>query len=126
MVPSRTFCATKPAMFTGSFALEKMIVKLLYTPDEGKVLGAQIVGGDGVDKRIDHLANAVRVGRMFTKPGTVPSASSSLGALTSMQTAFSGPAQVKRRSPSKPPEFRSTRPLPSLPAMRDTIPGAAR
>ena len=40
----------------------QMIVKLLYTPDEGKVLGAQIVGGDGVDKRIDHLANAVRFG----------------------------------------------------------------
>lgn len=40
----------------------QMIVKLLYTPDEGKILGAQIVGGDGVDKRIDHLANAVRFG----------------------------------------------------------------
>ena len=42
--------------------VSQMIVKLLYTPDEGKVLGAQIVGGDGVDKRIDHLANAVRFG----------------------------------------------------------------
>lgn len=40
----------------------QMIVKLLYTPEEGKVLGAQIVGGEGVDKRIDHLAIAVRLG----------------------------------------------------------------
>ena len=40
----------------------QMIIKLLYTPGEGKLLGAQIVGGEGVDKRIDHLANGVRFG----------------------------------------------------------------
>ena len=40
----------------------QMIVKLLFTPDTGRVLGAQIVGGEGVDKRIDDLANAVRFG----------------------------------------------------------------
>ena len=38
-----------------------MVVKLLYTP-EGKVLGAQIVGRDGVDKRMDVLAAAIRAG----------------------------------------------------------------
>ena len=38
-----------------------MVVKLLYTP-EGKVLGAQIVGRDGVDKRMDVLASAIRAG----------------------------------------------------------------
>lgn len=38
-----------------------MMVKLLYTP-EGKVLGAQIVGRDGVDKRMDVLASAIRAG----------------------------------------------------------------
>ncbi len=40
----------------------EMTVKLLFTPDEGKVLGAQIVGYDGVDKRIDVLATCIRAG----------------------------------------------------------------
>lgn len=39
----------------------QMIIKLLFT-DEGKILGAQIVGGEGVDKRIDDLAIAIRFG----------------------------------------------------------------
>ena len=39
----------------------QLIVKLLYSP-EGRVLGAQIVGGEGVDKRIDTLAVAIRFG----------------------------------------------------------------
>ncbi|MEG2191696.1 MAG: FAD-dependent oxidoreductase, partial [Oscillospiraceae bacterium] len=39
-----------------------MTVKLLYTKGEGKVLGGQIVGYDGVDKRIDILAVAIRAG----------------------------------------------------------------
>ncbi|ACL69001.1 CoA-disulfide reductase [Halothermothrix orenii] len=37
-----------------------MTIKLLFTPDRGVVLGAQIVGYEGVDKRIDLLATAVR------------------------------------------------------------------
>lgn len=41
---------------------EMMSVKLLYTKDEGKVLGGQIVGFGGVDKRIDILAVAIRAG----------------------------------------------------------------
>ncbi len=39
-----------------------MTIKLLYTP-EGRILGAQIVGYDGVDKRIDILASAIRYGK---------------------------------------------------------------
>ncbi len=39
-----------------------MTVKLLWTPEQGKVLGAQIVGVSGVDKRIDVLATALRAG----------------------------------------------------------------
>lgn len=39
----------------------QMVIKLIYTPD-GKILGAQIVGGEGVDKRIDTLAVAIRFG----------------------------------------------------------------
>ena len=36
--------------------------KLLFDPKTGKVLGAQAVGADGVDKRIDVIATAVRHG----------------------------------------------------------------
>lgn len=39
---------------------EMMTIKTLFEPDTGVILGAQIVGGKGVDKRIDSLANAVR------------------------------------------------------------------
>lgn len=39
---------------------EMMTVKTLFDPETGVILGAQIVGGKGVDKRIDDLANAVR------------------------------------------------------------------
>ena len=37
-------------------------LKLLFEPTTGKVLGAQAVGADGVDKRIDVLAVAIRAG----------------------------------------------------------------
>ncbi|MEF9940548.1 MAG: FAD-dependent oxidoreductase [Clostridium sp.] len=37
-------------------------MKVLFTPKEGMILGAQIVGADGVDKRIDVLASAIRTG----------------------------------------------------------------
>jgi len=40
----------------------QMSLKLLFTPDNGKILGAQIVGFDGVDKRIDVIATAIRAG----------------------------------------------------------------
>lgn len=40
----------------------QMVVKTLFAPETGKILGAQIVGGEGTDKRIDDLANAVRFG----------------------------------------------------------------
>jgi CoA-disulfide reductase len=39
-----------------------MSIKLLFAKDDGKVLGAQIVGYDGVDKRIDVIATAIRAG----------------------------------------------------------------
>jgi len=37
-------------------------MKLLFDPSDGKVLGAQAVGADGVDKRIDIIAVAIRAG----------------------------------------------------------------
>jgi len=39
-----------------------MALKLLFAPDTRKILGAQIVGRDGVDKRIDTLGVALRLG----------------------------------------------------------------
>jgi len=39
-----------------------MHIKLLFAPEDGKLLGAQVVGYDGVDKRIDVLATALRAG----------------------------------------------------------------
>ena len=39
-----------------------MSLKLLFDPATGRVLGAQAVGAEGVDKRIDVLAVAIRAG----------------------------------------------------------------
>lgn len=39
-----------------------MTIKLLFTPTDGKLLGAQVVGGDGVDNRINVLAVALQAG----------------------------------------------------------------
>jgi NADPH-dependent 2,4-dienoyl-CoA reductase/sulfur reductase-like enzyme/rhodanese-related sulfurtransferase len=37
-------------------------IKLLFAPDKGGILGAQVVGEQGVDKRIDILATAMKAG----------------------------------------------------------------
>ena len=37
-------------------------LKLLFSPKDGKVLGAQAIGIDGVEKRIDVIATAIRAG----------------------------------------------------------------
>jgi len=41
---------------------EQMSIKLIFGPADGRILGAQIVGGSGVDKRIDVLATAIKAG----------------------------------------------------------------
>lgn len=43
--------------YPGAFPIS---LKLLFTPDEGKILGAQAIGFDGVDKRIDVIATAIK------------------------------------------------------------------
>jgi rhodanese-related sulfurtransferase len=51
------------ASHAGYYPGAKMLVlKILYAPGDGKLLGAQAVGGDGVDKRIDVLATALQAG----------------------------------------------------------------
>jgi NADPH-dependent 2,4-dienoyl-CoA reductase/sulfur reductase-like enzyme/rhodanese-related sulfurtransferase len=41
---------------------EQMTLKLLFDPQSGRLMGAQAVGGAGVDKRIDVLAAAIQAG----------------------------------------------------------------
>ena len=41
---------------------QQMALELLFDPEDGTILGAQAVGGDGVDKRIDILATAMAAG----------------------------------------------------------------
>ena len=41
---------------------EQMSLKLLFDPGDGTILGAQAVGGSGVDKRIDIIATAMSAG----------------------------------------------------------------
>lgn len=50
--------ASNASYYPGSSAIT---LKLLFTP-EGKILGAQAVGYDGVDKRIDDIAVAIHFG----------------------------------------------------------------
>ncbi len=54
-----TYSASHATYYPGA---QNMTVKTLFDPDTGRILGAQIVGFDGVDKRIDVLAAAVRQG----------------------------------------------------------------
>ena len=52
-----------PAHHVGYYpGAQTMRLKLVYEKSTGKVLGAQIVGGDGVDKRIDVIATAIHFG----------------------------------------------------------------
>jgi NADPH-dependent 2,4-dienoyl-CoA reductase/sulfur reductase-like enzyme/rhodanese-related sulfurtransferase len=52
-----------PANHAGYYpGAEAMTLKLLFDPTKGKILGAQAVGGAGVDKRIDVLAVAIQAG----------------------------------------------------------------
>ena len=43
-----------------------MTIKVIFSPEDGKLLGAQIVGVDGVDKRIDSYAMAIKHGLSIT------------------------------------------------------------
>jgi NADPH-dependent 2,4-dienoyl-CoA reductase/sulfur reductase-like enzyme/peroxiredoxin family protein/TusA-related sulfurtransferase/rhodanese-related sulfurtransferase len=56
---SYTHSASHAGYYPGSFV---MTIKLLFSPEDGKILGAQVVGREGVDKRIDVLATALRHG----------------------------------------------------------------
>jgi len=52
-----------PANHAGYYpGAKQMSIKLLFEPESGRLLGAQAVGRDGVDKRIDVLAVAIKAG----------------------------------------------------------------
>jgi rhodanese-related sulfurtransferase len=52
-----------PAHHAGYYpGAEQMTLKVLFHPETGKLLGAEAVGGAGVDKRIDVLAVAIQAG----------------------------------------------------------------
>ncbi|MDW5330419.1 FAD-dependent oxidoreductase [Plantactinospora sp. KLBMP9567] len=54
---------THPTSHAGYYPeAEPMALKLLYDPGNGAILGAQAVGGSGVDKRIDVIATAAHAG----------------------------------------------------------------
>ena len=52
-----------PGSHAGYFpGAEPIALKILFAPDTGRLLGAQAVGRDGVDKRLDVLATALKAG----------------------------------------------------------------
>lgn len=52
-----------PASHAGYYpGASPIALKVLFAPDTGRLLGAQAVGRDGVDKRLDVLATALRAG----------------------------------------------------------------
>ncbi|MFV0426622.1 MAG: rhodanese-like domain-containing protein [Beutenbergiaceae bacterium] len=54
---------THPMSHAGYYpGAQPMALKLLVDPDSDAILGAQAVGGEGVDKRIDVLATAITAG----------------------------------------------------------------
>ncbi|KPU44546.1 coenzyme A disulfide reductase [Oxobacter pfennigii] len=56
---SYTHSASHASYYPGSSTIS---MKIIFSPEDGKVLGAQAVGFEGVEKRIDVLATAIRAG----------------------------------------------------------------
>lgn len=56
---SYTYSGSHASYYPGA---ETMAIKLLFSPGTGRILGAQVIGKKGVDKRIDVLATAIHGG----------------------------------------------------------------
>ncbi len=54
---SVTFSSSHAGYYPGAF---QMTIKLTFSPTNGQILGAQVLGIDGVDKRIDVLAQMIK------------------------------------------------------------------
>ncbi|MFY9779479.1 MAG: FAD-dependent oxidoreductase [Candidatus Baltobacteraceae bacterium] len=61
-IPVRTAYAPGPSHAGYYPGATQMLLKLLYSPENGRLLGAQAVGQHGVDKRLDVLATALYAG----------------------------------------------------------------
>ncbi len=59
-IVSTTHNGSHAAYFPGS---KQMTIQIAFSPDEGKLLGAQIAGYDGVDKRLDILSSFIQQGK---------------------------------------------------------------
>lgn len=56
---STTHSGSHAGYYPGS---EQMTIQISFSPEDGKLLGAQIIGTDGVDKRIDTLSSVIQRG----------------------------------------------------------------
>lgn len=56
-ISSYTHSASHAGYYPGALPLS---IKILFAPDNGRLLGAQVVGFDGVDKRIEMLAQVIQ------------------------------------------------------------------
>lgn len=56
---STTHSGSHAGYYPGS---EQMTIQINFAPEDGKLLGAQIIGTDGVDKRIDTLSSVIQRG----------------------------------------------------------------
>ncbi len=61
--PYQTVTVNGPSHASYFPGAETITLKLLWSPENGRILGAEAVGHDGVDKRLDIIATAIR-GRM--------------------------------------------------------------
>lgn len=59
-VPYQTVTVNGPSHASYFPGAETITLKLLWSPEDGRVLGAQACGKDGVDKRLDVIATALR------------------------------------------------------------------
>ncbi|QPJ60741.1 MAG: FAD-dependent oxidoreductase [Candidatus Nitronauta litoralis] len=61
-IPSEKVYLHPPSHASYYPGAHSIAMKLLFDPKNGKILGAQALGKDGVDKRIDVLATAIKAG----------------------------------------------------------------
>lgn len=58
-VVSTTYSGSHAGYYPG---VQMMTIQLAFAPQSGRLLGAQVVGGEGVDKRLDLLASVIKKG----------------------------------------------------------------
>jgi len=61
-VDSYTHSASHAGYYPNALPLS---VKITFSPDKGKLLGAQVVGFEGVDKRVEMFASVIKSGGQF-------------------------------------------------------------